>query len=136
MPNHSVKMIKLRQVLGLYGSGYGSRAISNTLGISRTTVRKHLHVFNESKLSLEELLSKVDTTIFDFFGLAPTTHVSPWLDALSTLLPDYAKCIRKRGITRKYSVRSILRDALKGIPIAVLIASCASISIRVRPFCI
>ena len=42
MPNHSIKMIRLRQVFGLYGSGYGSRSISTTLGISRTTIRKYL----------------------------------------------------------------------------------------------
>ena len=42
MPNHSIKMIKLRQVFGLYGSGYGSRSRSTTLGISRTTIRKYL----------------------------------------------------------------------------------------------
>ena len=42
MPNHPIKMIKLRQVLGLYGSGYGSRSRSTTLGISRTTIRKYL----------------------------------------------------------------------------------------------
>ena len=47
MPNHSIKMIKLRQVFGLYGSGYGSRSISTTLGISRTTIRKYLRIFNE-----------------------------------------------------------------------------------------
>ena len=39
MPNHSIKKIKLRQVFGLYGSGYGSRSIPTTLGISRTTIR-------------------------------------------------------------------------------------------------
>ena len=48
MPNHSIKMIKLRQVFGLYGSGYGSRSISTTLGISHTTIRKYLRIFNES----------------------------------------------------------------------------------------
>ena len=48
MPNHSIKMIKLRQVFGLYGSRYGSRSISTTLGISRTTFRKYLRIFNES----------------------------------------------------------------------------------------
>ena len=48
MPNHSIKKIKLRQVFGLYGSGYGSRSISTTLGISRTTIRKYLRIFNES----------------------------------------------------------------------------------------
>ena len=52
MPNHSIKMIKLRQVFGLYGSGYGSRSISTTLGISRTTIRKYLRIFNESCASI------------------------------------------------------------------------------------
>ena len=94
-------MIKLRQVFGLYGSGYGSRSISTTLGISRTTIRKYLRIFNENSLSLKELLCKDDTMLFDFFGLAPTAHHSPRLDALSALLPDYAKRLRKRGVTRK-----------------------------------
>ena len=48
MPNHSIKMIKLRQVFDLYGSGYGSHSISTTLGISHTTIRKCLRIFNES----------------------------------------------------------------------------------------
>ena len=95
MPNHSIKMIKLRQVFGLYGSRYGSRSISTTLGISHTTIRKYLRIFNESSLSLKELLCKDDATLFDFFGLGPR------LDVLSALLPDYAKRLRKRGVTRK-----------------------------------
>ena len=88
-------MIKLRQVFGLYGSGHGSRSISTTLGISHTTIRKYLRIFNESNLSLKELLCKDDATLFDFFGLDPR------LDVLSALLPDYAKRLRKRGVTRK-----------------------------------
>ena len=94
-------MIKLRQVFGLYVSGYGSRSISTTLGISHTTIRKYLRIFNESSLSLKELLCKDDTMLFDFFRLAPTTYHSPRLDALSALLPDYTKYLKKRGVTRK-----------------------------------
>ena len=55
MPNHSIKMIKLRQVFGLYGSGYGSRSISTTLGISRTTIRKYLRIFNVSSTNYKYL---------------------------------------------------------------------------------
>ena len=95
MLNHSIKMIKLRQVFGLYGSGYGSRSISTTLGISRTTIRKYLRIFNESSLSWKELLCKDDATLFDFFEHGPR------LDALSALLPNYAKRLRKHGVTRK-----------------------------------
>ena len=39
--------------------------------------------------------------LFDFFGLALTTYHSPRLDALSALLPDYTKRLRKRGVIRK-----------------------------------
>ena len=46
-------------------------------------------------MSLKELLCKDDATLFDFFGLGPQ------LDVLSALLPDYAKRLRKRGVTRK-----------------------------------
>ena len=46
-------------------------------------------------MSLKELLCKDDATLFDFCGLGPR------LDALSALLPDYAKRLRKRGVTRK-----------------------------------
>ena len=101
MPNKPVKMNKLRQVLSLYGSGYGSRAISNTLGMSRTTVRKYLHIFNQGSQSLEELLSKDDASLFEFFHFVPTIHANNRLDTLSALLPGYAKRLRKRGVTRK-----------------------------------
>ena len=101
MPNHSIKKIKLRQVFGLYVSGYGSRSISTTLGISHTTIRKYLCIFNESSRSLKEHPCKDDATLFDFFELAPTTYHSPRLDALSALLTDYTKRLKKRGVTRK-----------------------------------
>ena len=121
-------MIKLRQVFGLYGSGHGSRSISTTLGISRTTIRKYLRIFNENSLSLKELLCKDDTMLFDFFGLAPTTHHSPRLDALSALLPDYAKRLRKRGVTRKTLYSEYIKCyPQKSIPIVVSIVSCAPI---------
>ena len=47
----------------------------------------------------KELLYKDDATLFDFFGLAPTTHHSPRLDAL--YFPTMPNALRKRGVTRK-----------------------------------
>lgn len=101
MPNNSIVMNKLRQVFCLSKAGYGSRAIAKTLGISRTTVRKYLEIYNRSKLSVEELLSKSDEELCDFFGLSPSIPVYPRLEQLSPLLPAYAKQLKKRGMTRK-----------------------------------
>ncbi len=101
MPNHSIVMNKLRQVFYLSKAGYGSRSIANTLGMSRTTVRKYLEIYHRSKLSMDALLSKSDGELCDLFGLAPTSSVYPRLEKLSPLLPDYAKRLKKRGMTRK-----------------------------------
>ena len=77
MPNHSIKMIKLCQVFGLYGPGYGSRSISTTLGISRTTIRKYLRIFNKSCASIwppATLFLKVLTLA----GLPQITFLKVW----------------------------------------------------------
>ena len=101
MPNHSIKMIKLRQVFGFTSLDMAHVPYLPHLVFPVQPIRKYLCIFNESSLSLKELLCKDGATLFDFFGLAPTTHHSPRLDALSALLPDYAKRLRKRGVTRK-----------------------------------
>ena len=70
-------------------------------------IRKYLCIFNESSLSLKELLCKDDATLFDFCGLAPTTHHSPRLDALSALLPDYAKRLKKAWCNNKNTLLGV-----------------------------
>ena len=47
----------------------------------------------------KELLYKDGATLFDFFGLAPTTYHSPQLDAL--YFPTMPNALRKRGVIRK-----------------------------------
>ena len=95
MPNHSIKMIKLRQVFGFTSLDMAHVPYLPHLVFPVQPIRKYLCIFNESSLSLKELLCKDDATLFDFFGLGPQ------LDVLSALLPNYAKRLRKRGVTRK-----------------------------------
>ncbi len=42
MPNKSISMNKIRQVLRCYASGSGTKSISSMLSVSRNTVKKVL----------------------------------------------------------------------------------------------
>ncbi|SET09591.1 hypothetical protein [Prevotella sp. kh1p2] len=103
MPNNAIKMNKLRQVLRLGGSAHGTRSIAVMLGLSRTTVRKYLRIYHRLGLSLGELLSKDDATLYELFQVNPNSGrpESPSARELLALLPSYARRLRKRGMTKK-----------------------------------
>lgn len=50
MPNKSISMNKIRQVLRCYASGSGTKSISSMLNMSRNTVKKYLHIYQKSGL--------------------------------------------------------------------------------------
>lgn len=49
MPNKSISMNKIRQVLRCYASGSGTKSISSMLGVSRNTVKKYLHIYQKER---------------------------------------------------------------------------------------
>ena len=51
-------MTKIRQVLRCYAAGKGSKNISRMLGMSRTTVKKYLHIFQACGKSYEEVMCR------------------------------------------------------------------------------
>ena len=101
MPNHSIKMIKLRQVFGFTALDMAHVPYLPHLVFPVQPIRKYLCIFNESSLSLKELLCKDDATLFDFFGLGPR------LDVLSALLPDYAKRLKKAWCNNKNTLLGV-----------------------------
>ena len=58
-------MTKLKNLLRLYASGMGIRSISSTFHISRNTLRKYVRKYQESSLSMEQLLSLSDEKLAD-----------------------------------------------------------------------
>lgn len=96
-------MNKLRQVLRQGGNAHATRSIAVMLGLSRTTVRKFLRIYYRLGLSLGELLSKDDATLYELFQVNPNAGrpESPLARELQPLLPSYARRLRKRGMTKK-----------------------------------
>ncbi|KAA6307855.1 hypothetical protein EZS27_040472, partial [termite gut metagenome] len=60
MPNKTVSMSKIRQILRCYAQGKGSKAISSMLSVSRNTIKKYLQQFQTFDLSYEQALALDD----------------------------------------------------------------------------
>lgn len=67
MPNKSISMNKIRQVLRCYASGSGTKSISSMLNMSRNTVKKYLHIYQKSGFSFEEILLMDDSSLHALF---------------------------------------------------------------------
>lgn len=102
MPNKSISMNKIRQVLRCYASGSSTKSISSMLNMSRNTVKKYLHIYQKSGFSLSEVLSLDDSYLYSLFQEQKEDNESqsPRYKELQSLLHDYAKRIKKKGVTR------------------------------------
>lgn len=103
MPNKAISMNKIRQVLRCYAPGSGTRSISSMLNMSRNTVKKYLQVYQKSGLSLEAILSMDDSSLCSLFQEKdkPSEEPPARYKELQTLLPGYAKRLKKKGVTRQ-----------------------------------
>ena len=96
-------MTKIKQILGSYAQGKGTKSISSTMGVSRNTVKKYLRDFQQLFISYEEALSLSDSELYQLFhGEKAKEKTTPnkRLADLEKLLPDYCKRLKKRGVTR------------------------------------
>ena len=73
------------------------------LNMSRNTVKKYLQVYQKSGLSLEVILSMDDSSLCSLFQEKdkPSEEPPARYKELQTLLPGYAKRLKKKGVTRQ-----------------------------------
>ena len=102
MPNKSLSMNKIRQVLRCYASGKGTKTISSLLNVSRNTVKKYLQIYQKSQLDIDKVLSLDDASLFSLFQEKEKPSVpNERYEALRSLLPEYCKRLKKKGVTRQ-----------------------------------
>jgi len=99
-------MTKIRQVLRCYAAGKGSKSISRMLGMSRTTIKKYIHLYQTCGKSYEEILSMDDEALHVLFqerdrAVPKEAVVSAKRAELEKLLPGYAKRLKKPGWTKE-----------------------------------
>ena len=81
--------------------GMGIKSISCAFHISRNTVRKYVRKFQESGLTIEQVLSMSEDKLQDLFldnrnrSRKPTQR----MEELEALVPDYVKRLSQKGVT-------------------------------------
>ena len=109
MPNKQLGMEKIRQVLRCYSQGHVTKSISSMLSVSRNTVKKYLQVFQRSGLDYEQMLSLPDQELSKLFHEKSRVKTeSERLGELKSLLPEYCKRLKKKGVTREALHREYL----------------------------
>lgn len=94
-------MAKVKNILRCYAMGMGIKEISNTFNLSRNTVRRYVRQFMKSGYSLDSLMSISELQLQELFDAKdlPDRRQSLRRIELEALLPDYAKRLRRRGVT-------------------------------------
>ena len=101
MSNKPIEMYKIRQILRLYAGGKGSKFISKTTGVARNTVKKYLIQFASLRLTIEDVEKMSDGKLASAFLLEKPKVESSRITELTSLLPQLAAMLRKRGFNKK-----------------------------------
>ncbi len=98
-------MSRIKQVLRCYVAGKGTKSISSLLDISRNTVKKYINTFNLCGKSIEEVLALDETALLHLFNEDPKQHPpvprSDRYEELMERMPEYARMLRKKGVTKQ-----------------------------------
>ena len=105
-------MSRIKQVLRCYAAGKGTRSISDLMDISRNTVKKYINTFNQSGKTMEEVLAMDEAELMAIFQEDPFKDkaTSQRYDELMAKMPEYAKQLRKHGMTKLKVYEQYLRD--------------------------
>jgi len=101
MPNKTIDMFKIRQILRLYADGYGSKFISKTTGVARNTVKKYLLQFVELRLTISDTDLMSDAQMAKVFLKEEPRPMSSRQADLEALLPELSARLKKRGVTKQ-----------------------------------
>lgn len=94
---------KLTNLLRCYASGMGIKGIAATFDVSRNTIRKYVRLWQESSLSIEQLLALPEHRLREMFIPKGIRHREPSSRQveLEVLLPDYTARLSRKGVTVK-----------------------------------
>lgn len=111
MSNKTIEMHKIREILRLYGDGRGSRYIGKLTGVARNTVKKYLHTFMRSGLTLDEAFRLSDSELAKIvLSEQPVVVTSnERLICLEGMLPELSQRLRKRGVTKAMVYEDYIR---------------------------
>ena len=92
--------------------GMGIKSISCAFHISRNTVRKYVRRYQESGLTLDQVLAMSEDKLQDLFfdNRSRSRKPSRRMEELEALVPDYVKRLSQKGVTVKSLHDEYLRE--------------------------
>ena len=113
-PKPTIHMTKLKNLFRCYAMGMGIKSISSAFHVSRNTVRKYVRKFQESGLTLDQVLAMSEDKLQDLFSDNRNRSRKPTrrMEELEALVPDYVKRLSLKGVT----VKSLHDEYLKEHP--------------------
>lgn len=100
MANKPITMSKIRQILRMHTQGVSKLSISNQAGMSRNTLKKYISLFEQSKLTFEELNELSDEDLSDLFNEQKSTELPEVIQHLEAFFPYTDRQLRRVGVTR------------------------------------
>ena len=98
MQRKRLTMTKIREIIRLKKvCGMSDRQIGNSVSVSHPTVSKFCNAFDETGLSLNDILVMSDSDLTDIFSKDKTKESKA--DLLKTIFPDYAVELKRKGVT-------------------------------------
>jgi transposase len=101
MANKPIDMKKIQTVLRLHFKQHSFRTIAKACGISKTTVRKYIELYERSNISARDVEELGEKDLADYFIEKKKIERNPRLQALEAFFPYVHKELRKTGVTRK-----------------------------------
>ena len=88
------------------------KSISSAFHLSRNTVRKYVRRYQESGLTLDQLMTMSEEKLQELFldNQNRSRKPSPRMDELEALIPDYVKRLSRKGVTVKSLHDEYLRE--------------------------
>ena len=88
------------------------KSISSAFHLSRNTVRKYVRRYQESGLTLDQLMTMSEEKLQELFldNQNRSRKPSPRMDELEALIPDYVKRFSRKGVTVKSLHDEYLRE--------------------------
>lgn len=108
--------IRIKHILRCYQSGMSIRSISSSLQISRNTVKRYIHIYEDMGIELERLLKMDEHHLHELFGTETDNEStgSAEYKYLQEHIPEYIKRLKSRGTTRRSLYEEYLRNRSQG----------------------
>lgn len=108
--------IRIKHILRCYQSGMSIRSISSSLLISRNTVKRYIHIYEDMGIELERLLKMDEHHLHELFGTETDNEStgSAEYKYLQEHIPEYIKRLKSRGTTRRSLYEEYLRNRPQG----------------------